>query len=91
MANCLNYPAHIPKPYIIVAGVSYVSIRHIKLACRTPPGLLPVRSMREGYAFVSVCVYVCVCGQKNTLVYVSPLENLHENTLCSFFTEFIDL
>ena len=54
--------------------------------------LLPVRSMRQGYAFVSVgmCVCVCVCvWTKNTLVYVSPLENLHKNSLCSFFTEFI--
>ena len=58
--------------------------------------LLPVRSMREGYAFVSVCVYIyiymCVCvSSKNTLVCVLPLENLHENTLCSFSTEFIVL
>ena len=56
------------------------------------PGLLPVRSMRQGYAFVSVgmCVCVCVCvWTKKTLVYVSPLENLHKNSLCSFFTEFI--
>ena len=48
--------------------------------------------MRQGYAFVSVgmCVCVCVCvWTKNTLVYVSPLENLHKNSLCSFFTEFI--
>ena len=37
-------------------------------------------------------VYMCVCvSSKNTLVYVLPLENLHENTLCSFFTEFIVL
>ena len=36
-----------------------------------------------------VCVRRYVCGQKNTLVYVSPLENLHKNSLCSFFTEFI--
>ena len=29
MANCLNYPAYIPKPYI-------PTLCHIKLACRTP-------------------------------------------------------
>ena len=54
---------------------------------------LPVRSMRQGYAFVSVgmCVCVCVCGHKNTPVCVLPLETLHKNTLCSFFTEFIVL
>ena len=52
--------------------------------------LLPVRSMREGYAFVSV--YMCVCvWTKNTLVYVSPLEIRHKSALCSFFTEFIVL
>ena len=42
----------------------------------------------------SVCVYIymCVCvSSKNTLVCVLPLENLHENTLCSFSTEFIVL
>ena len=48
---------------------------------------------RAQYAPGLCCVrrYVCVfvCGQKNTLVYVSPLENLHKNSLCSFFTEFI--
>ena len=32
MANCLNYPAYIPKPYI-------PTLRHIKLACRTLPEL----------------------------------------------------
>ena len=37
----------------------------------------------------SVCV--CVCGHKNTPVCVLPLETLHKNTLCSFFTEFIVL
>ena len=38
VANCLNYLAHIPKPCIIVVGVA---IRHIKLACRTPPDPYP--------------------------------------------------
>ena len=52
--------------------------------------LLPVRSMRQGYAFVSV--YMCVCvWTKNTLVYVSPLEIRHKSALCSFFTEYIVL
>ena len=43
---------------------------------------------------VRLCTYVriCVCvSSKNTLVYVLPLKNLHGNTLCSFFTEFIVL
>ena len=35
-----------------------------------------------------LCPSVCV-WTKNTLVYVSPLEKLHKNSLCSFFTEFI--
>ena len=35
-----------------------------------------------------LCPSVCV-WTKSTLVYVSPLENLHKNPLCSFFTEFI--
>ena len=51
-------------------------------------------SMREGYAFVSICVCVYIyiyMSSKNTLVYVLPLETLHEKTLCSFFTEFIVL
>ena len=60
------------------------------------PGLLPVRSMRQGYAFVSVymcvCVCVCVCvWTKNTLVYLSPLEIRYKNALCCLFTEFIVL
>ena len=39
-----------------------------------------------------VCVRLCVCvSSKNTPVCVLQLENLHENTLCSFFTEFIVL
>ena len=41
---------------------------------------------------VYVRTYMCVCvSSKNTPVCVLPLENLHENTLCSFFTEFIVL
>ena len=52
--------------------------------------LLPVRSMRQGYVFVSVGMCVCV-SSKNMPVCVLQLENLHENTLCSFSTEFIVL
>ena len=44
--------------------------------------------MREGFVIVSVCV--CV-SSKNALVYVLPLETLHEKTLCGFFIEFIVL
>ena len=44
------------------------------------------------YIYMCVCVCVCVCvSSKNTPVCVLQLENLHENTLCSFFTEFIVL
>ena len=50
--------------------------------------------MRQGYAFVSVyvcvCVYICV-SSKNTLVYVSPFKIRHKNALCCLFTEFIVL
>ena len=39
-----------------------------------------------------VCVWIYVCvSSKNRPVCVLQLENLHENTLCSFFTEFIVL
>ena len=42
--------------------------------------------------YVRTYVYVCVCvSSKNTLVYVSPLEILHNSALCSFFTESIVL
>ena len=51
--------------------------------------------MREGYAFVSVCVrtyvYVCVCVVKKHACLRLMLENLHKSTLCSFSTEFIVL
>ena len=36
-----------------------------------------------------VRMYICVV--KNTHVCVLPLENLHENTLCSFFTDLFSL
>ena len=39
---------------------------------------------------ICVRLYVCV-WTKNTPVCVLALETLHENTLCSFFTEFIVL
>ena len=48
--------------------------------------------MRQGYAFVSVYMCVCVCvWTKNTLVYLSPLEIRYKNALCCLFTEFIVL
>ena len=57
-------------------------------SCYNYPCAVCARVMRS---CPSVGIYVCVCHQKNTLVYVSPLEILHENTLYSFFTEFIVL
>ena len=44
--------------------------------------LLPVRSMRQGYAFVSVgmCVCVCVCGQK-TRLFTSHRSKISTKTL----------
>ena len=43
---------------------------------------LPVRSMREGYAFVSVCVrtYMCACRQK-TRLFASYRSKLSTKTL----------
>ena len=88
----LLYPYRRPHSVSIYLELSmddgYVFIRTLVF--------LPVRSMRQGYAFVSVymcvCVCLCVCvSSKNTPVCVLQLENLHENSLCSFFTEFIVL
>ena len=46
--------------------------------------------MCQGYAFVSIYICICVCvSSKNMAVCVLLLKDLHENTLCSFFTEFI--
>ena len=80
---CCKMP--IAHNYFIIPKViqSILALTLVKRSLVTN-SLLPVRSMREGYAFVSVCVrtYMCVCvSSKNTPVCVLPLETLHENTL----------
>ena len=49
----------------------------------------PCAVMHEGYAFVSVYMFV-VCRQK-TRLFASYCSKISTKTLCSFFTEFIVL
>ena len=61
---------------VIISQQSSISMRdHVVL-------LLPVRSMCQGYAFVSVCVctYMCVCRQK-TRPFASYRSKISTKTL----------